>query len=200
MDNSTAAPAKKSIKGTKTEQNIVSAYLSETQAYARYTYYSQQAKKESYFPIQKVFEETAANELHHAKVFFKMLEGGMVTGSLMQLDAGVIGDTASNLEQSIIEEQDQGIDQYKAFAKVALEEGFPVIASHFLAIASIEEHHKRRFQTWLDHVKAGTCWKRDNKIKWQCLVCGYIFEGTQPPLKCPACDHPREHYMALDIE
>lgn len=199
MDSSTTPAPAKSIKGTKTEQNIVSAYLSETQAYARYTYYAQQAKKESYFPVQKVFEETAANELHHAKVFFKMLEGGMVTGTLMQLDAGVIGDTAENLQQSIIEEQDQGIDQYHAFAKVALEEGFPVIASHFMAIASIEEHHKRRFQTWLDHVKAGTCWKRDTKIKWQCLVCGFIFEGTEPPLKCPACDHPREHYMALDI-
>lgn len=201
MDNSTTTPkpAAKSIKGTKTEQNIVSAYLSETQAYARYTYYSQQAKKENYFPIQKVFEETAANELHHAKVFFKMLEGGMVTGTLMQLDAGVIGTTEENLTLSIEEEQDQGIDQYKAAAKVALEEGFPEIASHFIAIAAIEEHHKLRFEAWLKHVKAGTCWKRDHIIKWQCLVCGYIFEGTEPPMKCPACDHPREHYMALDI-
>lgn len=200
MDTTAAAPAaKKSIKGTKTEQNIVSAYLSETQAYARYTYYGQQAQKESYFPIQKVFEETAANELHHAKVFFKMLEGGVVTATLSPLDAGVIGTTAENLQQSIEEEQDQAINPYKDYAKVALEEGFPVIASHFLAIAAVEEHHKRRFQAWLDNVKAGTCWKRDHKIKWQCLVCGYIFEGTEPPMKCPACDHPREHYMALDI-
>ena len=199
MDNTNASPAKKSIKGTKTEMNIVSSYLSETQAYARYTYYSQQAKKENYFPIQKIFEETAANELHHAKVFFKMLEGGQVTGTLNQLDAGVIGTTAENLKISIEEEQDQGIDQYKAFAKVALEEGFPVIASHFMAIAAIEEHHKQRFEAWLKHVNDGTCWTRDHVIKWQCLVCGYVFEGKQPPLKCPACDHPREHYMALDV-
>ena len=199
MDN-VSASSSKSIRGTKTEQNIVSAYLSETQAYARYTYYSQQANKESYFPIQKVFEETAANELHHAKVFFKMLEGGQVTATLSQLDAGTIGTTASNLELSIAEEQAEGIDQYKTFAQIALEEGFPEIAGHFLAIAEVEEHHKRRFEAWLKHVKDGTCWQRDHKIKWQCLVCGYVFEGTTPPEKCPACDHPREHYMALDIE
>ncbi|MCH5247357.1 MAG: rubrerythrin family protein [Muribaculaceae bacterium] len=201
MDTSAKAPAPapKSIKGTQTEKNLVTAYLSETQAYARYIFYAKQAKKENYFPIQNVFEETAANELHHAKIFFKFLEGGKVTATLENLDAGVTGTTAENLQISIGEEEFEGIEQYKAFAKVALEEGFPVIASHFLAIASIEEHHKTRFETWLKHVQDGTCWTRDHVIKWKCLVCGYIFEGKQPPLKCPACDHPREHYMALDI-
>lgn len=191
--------ANKSIKGTQTEKNLCTAYMNETQAYARYTYYAQQADKEEYFPIGEIFRETAANELHHAKVFFKMLEGGQVPVSLT-VDAGIIGDTATNLEISITEEENEGVKAYIDFAKIADEEGFSSIAEHFRAIAEVETHHYHRFETLLGQVKAGTVWKRDEPIVWKCLVCGYLYEGTEPPAKCPGCDHPYQHYMATDIE
>lgn len=188
----------KSIKGTRTEQNLVNAFLSESSAYARYTFYAQQAHKESYFPIEQVFNDTAANELHHCKVFFKFLEGGQVSATLPGVDAGVIADTATNLAIAASEELTEGVEQYKSAAEVAEQEGFPVIAAHFRAIASVEEHHRERFDRYLKQVKEGTVWKRDHVIKWQCMVCGYIFEGTEPPKSCPGCDHPYQHYMALD--
>ncbi len=193
----TPAP-KKSIKGTKTEKNLVTAYMAESSAYTRYMFYSQQATKEGYHPIARIFQETADNEMHHGKVFFKMLEGGSVD-TTMSVDAGVIGTTAENLATAANEELHEGVELYTNAAAVAEEEGFPEIAGHFRAIASIEDHHRRRFEKYLEQVKNGTVWKRDHPVLWQCLVCGYIFEGTEPPVKCPACDHPREHYMALDI-
>lgn len=190
---------KRSIKGTQTEKNLVAAYMSESAAYTRYTYYAKQANKERYFPIEKIFKETADNEMQHSKTYFKYLEGGKVPCGLM-VDAGVIGDTASNLATAISEEEIEGVEQYQAAAKVADEEGFHEIAEHFRSIAEVEMHHKARFERYLAQVKAGTVWKRDKPIKWRCLVCGYTYEGTEPPVKCPACDHPREHYMALDME
>ena len=190
---------KKSIKGTQTEKNLVIAYMAESSAYTRYTFYAKQAEKEKYFPIAEIFRETADNELNHGKVFFKLLEGGSVNVPL-NVDAGVIGDTASNLATAAHEEEVEGVELYTESAKVADEEGFPEIAEHFRAIAEVEEHHRKRFERYLILVKEGTVWKRNKPVKWQCLVCGYIFEGTEPPEKCPACDHPREHYMALDDE
>ncbi len=171
--------SKKSIKGTKTEQNLVNAYVSESTAYSRYMFYASQAEKEKYFPISEVFKETADNELRHAKVFFKHLEGG-------QVDCNVTVDA--------------GVEQYKKSAAVARKEGFDEIAEHFESIAAIEEHHRQRFETYLKQVKEGTVWKRDHPIKWECLVCGYIFEGKEPPKECPACDHPQCHYKGLDID
>ena len=153
----------KSVAGTQTEKNLATSYLNESQSYARYTFYAQKAVKESYFPIGYAFNETAANELRHAKIFLNFLPGG------------------------------------KLVAEVADKEGFPVIASHFRAIAQIEQHHLDRFQTYLDQLQKGTIWKREKPIHWQCLVCGYIYEGTEPPVKCPACDHPYQHYIGLDI-
>ncbi len=191
--------ATKSIKGTRTEKNLVNAYMSESAAYSRYTYYGQKADKELYFPIGQIFYETAANELRHGKIFFKYLEGGQVE-SLLTVDAGVIGDTATNLAIAANEELVEGVEQYTAAASVAEEEGFPEIAAHFRAIAAIEETHRRRFERYLKQVKEGTVWKRDHAIKWKCLVCGYEFEGTEPPKVCPACDHPYQHYMAMDEE
>lgn len=187
----------KSIRGTRTEKCIVQAYLSESAAYTRYTYYAQQADKENYYPIGVIFRETAENEMHHSKVFFKMLEGGSVEVPL-SADAGVIGDTASNLATAANEERSEGVDQYRKAAEVAREEGFDDIAAHFEAIAEVEKHHMLRFERYHKQVQDGTVWKRDTPIKWKCLVCGYIFEGTEPPETCPACNHPREHYMALD--
>lgn len=192
-----SATTSKSIRGTRTEVALVKAYLSESAAYSRYSYYSQQATKESYFPIAQIFAETAANELRHGKVFFKFLEGGKVDVD-MNVDAGVIGTTLENLATAAAEEHSEGVEQYAEAAGVAEEEGFPEIAEHFRSIAKVEERHERRFRRLYDQVKNGTVWKRDKPIRWQCLVCGYVFVGTEPPLKCPACDHPREHYMALD--
>lgn len=188
----------KDIRGTKTERCLVAAYVSESTAYTRYTFYAAQADKENYFPIGQIFRETADNELRHAKVFFKMLQGGSVNVDL-DVDSGVIGDTATNLAIASEEERVEGVEQYMASARVADEEGFPEIAEHFRAIAKIEETHRRRFDIYLKQVKEGTVWKREKPIKWKCLVCGYIYEGTTPPDPCPACDHPYQHYMALDV-
>ena len=190
---------KKSIKGTKTEKNLVIAYMAESAAYSRYTYYAGQAEKEQYFPIQKIFEETAANELRHGKIFFKYLEGGSIEVPV-DVDAGVIGTTEENLATAAKEEEVEGVELYTNAAKVADEEGFAEIAEHFRAIAEIENHHRERFERYLKQVKDGTVWKREKPIKWQCLVCGYIFEGKEPPKVCPACDHPYQHYMAMDEE
>ncbi len=191
------ATATKSIKGTQTEKNLTIAYVNETQSNTRYIFYAAQADKELYFPIGQIFRETAANELHHAKVFFKFLEGGQVPVTL-DVDAGIIGTTAQNLEISIKEEEFEGVKSYLDFARVAREEGFDTIASHFEAIASIEAEHKARFQRYLNQVNNGTVWKRDKPVKWRCLVCGYEFTGTEPPMTCPGCDHPYQHYMAMD--
>lgn len=190
---------KKSIRGTKTEQNILSAYIAESAAYSRYIFYAKQANKDQYFPIEQIFTETAENELHHAKVYFKFLEGGTLTIPVTA-DSGVIGTTAENLQTAINEENSEGIDAYLAYAIVAEQEGFQEIANHFRAIADVEKRHAARFQWYLDQVKAGTVWKREKPIKWQCLVCGYVYEGTTPPDVCPACDHPYQHYMALDYD
>ena len=188
---------KKSIKGTQTEKNLVIAYLAESSAYTRYNFYAQKADKEQYFPIGQIFRETAENEMHHGKVFFKFLEGGSVEVP-MAADAGVIGTTAENLEIAAKEEINEGVKLYTASAEVAEKEGFPEIADHFRAIAEIENRHHRRFMRYLKQVKEGTVWKREKPVTWQCLVCGYQYKGTEPPKVCPACDHPYQHHMAID--
>lgn len=187
----------KSIRGTQTEKNLVISYMAESGAYSRYTFYAAQAEKENYYPIARVFTETAANELRHAKIFFKFLEGGSLPVTL-NVDAGVIGTTADNLAVAAREEEFEGYKMYLSFAEVADKEGFADIAEHFRAIATIEKHHRRRFLHYRQQVLDGTVWKRDHEIIWKCLVCGYEYKGTEPPVECPACDHPREHYMAMD--
>lgn len=191
--------ATKSIKGTQTEKNLVVSYLAESSAYTRYMFYAQQADKENYFPIGQIFRMTADNELRHSKVYFKMLEGGSTTVPVAA-DAGVIGTTAQNLLTAANEEKVEGVDLYTGFAKTAEEEGFADIAEHFRAIATIEARHHERFMHYLKQVNDGTVWKRDTPIRWQCLVCGYVYEGTEPPKVCPACDHPYQHYIGLDYD
>ncbi len=190
---------KKSVKGTKTEANLVISYLAESSAYTRYMFYAQQADKEGYFPIGEIFRATAENEMRHAKVYFKYLEGGSVTVP-MAADAGVIGTTAENLAIAAKEEKFEGVELYEGFAKTAKEEGFDEIADHFSAIATIEQRHEDRFNHYVKQVQDGTVWKRDTPIKWQCLVCGYVYEGLTPPEVCPACDHPYQHYIGLDYD
>ena len=187
--------SQKSLKGTRTEVNLANAYISESTAYTRYTYFSQAAQKESYFQVANNFTETAANELHHAKIFLKYLTEGPVTSTAIGVDPGIIGTTAENLKVAAEEERLEGVDQYIKSAKVAEEEGFVEIAERFRAIAAIEQHHKERFDTLRERIENGTMWKRDKPIKWQCLVCGYIYEGTEPPVKCPACYHPYQHFQ-----
>lgn len=187
----------KSIKGTKTEQNLVNSYLAETQAFARYTFYAKIADKEQYFPVGEIFRETANNELHHAKVFLKMLENTELTGT-PGIDAGFLGDTAANLKTSIKEESVDGYEFYNACAQTAKEEGFDTIATHFTAIATAEKKHCERFQHMLDLIETGTMWKREKPVTWKCLVCGFTFVGTEPPTKCPGCDHPYQHFVCVD--
>lgn len=194
MNNTTK---KKSIKGTRTEQNIVNSYLAESQAFARYTFYASIADKELYFPVGVVFRETADNELRHAKVFLKMLENTPFE-TRTGVDAGFLGKTAENLETSLKEESVDGYEFYYQAARTAREEGFHDIATHFDAIAAVEKSHYDRFKLLLDHIEKGTLWKRDKPTTWKCLVCGYTSVGTEPPAKCPGCDHPYQHYIALE--
>ena len=191
------AKKEKSIKGTKTEKNLIVAYLAESAAYSRYSFYASQAEKEEYYPIQQIFLDTAANELRHAKVYFKHLGGGNIPVSI-KVEAGIIGSTEQNLETAAHEELVEGSELYRKFAEVAKKEGFDEIAKHFTEIAEIEDSHRKRFLHYLKQVQDGTVWKRDHEIVWKCLVCGYEHTGKEPPEECPACDHPRKHYMAMD--
>lgn len=188
----------KSLKGTKTEINLANAYVAESTAVTRYTFYAQQAQKEMYYQYANIFQETADNELHHAKIFLKYLTEGAVTAAPTGVDPGVIGPTQHDLLIAASEEEQEGVKQYTDAAAVAEEEGFTEIAARFRAIAKIEAHHKERFDKMRKRIKDGTVWKRDTPIKWQCLVCGYIFEGTEPPQKCPACFHPYQHFMPAE--
>lgn len=183
----------KSIKGTQTEVNLANAYVSESTAYTRYTFYAQQATKDSYFQLANMLDETAANELHHAKIFLKYLEDGGVTPPVA-VDPGVLGNTLNNLKTAAEEELREGVEQYTKAAAVAEKEGFIQIAEQFRAIATVENHHRERFLKYAEMIENGTVWKRDKPIKWQCLVCGYVYEGTEPPAKCPACLHPYQHF------
>ena len=192
MADTTAAP---SLKGTKTAENIAKAYVAESIAVTRYQIYANVARKENYFFFSKIFEETAANELHHSKIYLSMLKEGGVAPGPVTVDSGNISDTLTNLKISSSEELHEGVDLYKTSAETAREEGFDHIADVFESIATIEEHHRKRFDAMAKEIEDGTVWKRDKPIKWQCDVCGYIFEGTEPPKVCPACAHPYQHYF-----
>lgn len=185
----------KSLVGTKTQVNLANAYVAESCAYSRYTFFAQAAQKESYFQYANILNETAANELRHAKIFLKFLDEADCKTDPISVDAGVIGKTLDNLKVAAEEERVEGVDAYTKSAKVAEEEGFTDIAKRFREIAEIEHHHMDRFNTMIKHIEDGTVWKREKPIKWQCLVCGYIYEGTTPPEKCPACEHPYQHFM-----
>ena len=184
-----------SLKGTRTAQYLATAYVAESTAVTRYTYYAQQAQKENYFQYAGIFNETAANELHHGKIFLKYLVDGGVTGSTVGVDSGNLTDSVNNLRIAAGEEQREEVEFYTEAADVARSEGFDEIADRFLAIASVEAHHEARFRKMIERIENGTVWKRDKPVKWQCQVCGYIYEGLTPPEKCPACYHPYQHFM-----
>jgi rubrerythrin len=186
----------KSLKGTKTEKNLLAAFAGESQARNRYTYFASQAKKEGYEQISAIFLDTADNEKEHAKRFFKFLEGGIVEITA-SYPAGVIGTTAENLKEAADGEKLEWGTLYPEFAEVAKKEGFPEIAATFIAISKAEMGHEKRYRALLENIQKGRVFKRDKPVKWRCRNCGYIHEGTDAPEVCPACLHPRDYYELL---
>lgn len=182
-----------SIKGTRTEQNLLKAFAGESQARTRYTYFAGVAKKEGFEQIAAIFEETAENEREHAKVFFKHLEGGMVEITATY-PAGVIGTTAENLLAAAEGELEEWGTLYPDFAAVAEEEGFPEIAASFREIAKVEAYHERRYRKLLENVNGYKVFKKDGVVFWKCRNCGYVYEGSEAPKVCPACKHPQAYY------
>ncbi|UQZ88898.1 rubrerythrin family protein [Deltaproteobacteria bacterium Smac51] len=185
-----------SIKGSKTEINVLTAFAGESQARNRYTYGASIAKKEGKVKIQQIFEETANQEKEHAKRLFNFLEGGSVTINAAY-PAGIPGGLIEYLTEAAEGEHYEWTEMYPGFAKVAEEEGFKEVADCMRHIANAEHYHERRFNEYVDELKNGTYFKSEAPIVWRCLNCGYIHEGKEPPKKCPACAHPIDHFEAL---
>ncbi|MFW5770561.1 MAG: rubrerythrin [Spirochaetota bacterium] len=186
----------KSIKGTKTEQNLLEAFAGESQARTRYTFFASKAKKEGYEQISAMFTETADNEKEHAKRFFSFLEGGDVEITAT-FPAGKVGTTAENLKAAAMGENEEHTKLYPEAAKVADEEGFPDVAFLFRKVAEVEKHHEERYLGLLKNIEDGTVFKKSEKTLWKCRNCGYIHEGESAPDKCPACIHPKAHFELL---
>jgi rubrerythrin len=185
-----------SLKGTKTEKNLLTAFAGESQARNRYSYFASKAKKDGYVQIQAIFEETANQEKEHAKRLFKFLEGGEVEIAAA-FPAGVIGSTLENLKAAAAGEHYEQTEMYPGFAKVAKEEGFDEIADVFMNIAVAEKFHEKRYVKLAANIEAGKVFKRDGKVTWRCRNCGYIHEGSEAPEECPACAHPQAHFELL---
>lgn len=186
----------KSVKGTRTEQNLLKSFAGESQAHSRYTFFASVAKKEGYEQISGVFMETAEQEKEHAKRFFKFLEGGMVEITA-SYPAGKIGTTMENLAAAAAGENEEWAEMYPEFAAIAEEEGFPAIAAVFRNVATVEEQHEIRYRKLLAHVEAGDVFSRDEEIFWQCRNCGYVHKGKTAPESCPACAHPQAYFEPM---
>ncbi|MBL8027867.1 MAG: rubrerythrin family protein [Fibrobacteres bacterium] len=185
-----------SIKGTKTEVNLLTSFAGESQARNRYSYFASVAKNEGYPQIAAIFEETADNEKEHAKRMFKFLEGGMVEIKA-SYPAGKIGTTEENLAASAAGEHEEHVDIYPSFAKTAREEGFPKVAEMYDAIGVAEKQHEKRYSALLANLKGGKLTKRDKPVVWRCSNCGYIHEGAEALDVCPACTHPKKYFEIL---
>jgi rubrerythrin len=183
----------KSVKGTKTEQNLLKSFAGESQARTRYTFFASVAKKEGYEQIAGNFLETAEQEKEHAERFFKYLEGGMVEITATY-PAGKIGTTAENLLAAAEGEFEEWDDLYRNFAIVADEEGFTEIAETFRRIAMVEKEHETRYRKLLERLDTGEVFAREEEILWQCRNCGYVHKGKKAPQKCPACAHPQAYF------
>lgn len=170
------------LKGSKTEENLLAAFAGESEARNKYTYYASKARKEGYVQIANIFEETAANEKEHAKIWFKLLKGG-------------IGTTAENLADAAAGENYEWTDMYATFAKEAREEGFDEIATLFEGVAAIEKEHEERYKKLLENVKKGLVFSKDGDTIWQCSNCGHICIGKQAPEVCPVCAHPQSYFQ-----
>ncbi len=186
----------KSLKGTRTEKNILTAFAGESQARNRYTYFASVARKEGYVQISNIFQETADNEKEHAKRLFKFLEGGEAEISA-SFPAGVIGSTPDNLKAAAAGENYEHRIMYPEFAGIAREEGFSEIAEVMTAIAVAAKQHEKRYLKLLDNIEKGQVFKRDQVVMWKCSNCGYIHEGKEPPEECPSCAHPIDYFELL---
>ncbi|MFP3999438.1 MAG: rubrerythrin [Desulfobacterales bacterium] len=186
----------KSVAGTKTEKNILTAFAGESQARNRYTYFSKQAKKEGYVQLANIFEETANQEKEHAKRLFKFLEGGEAEIQAT-FPAGKLGTTLENLNEAANGEKYEHEEMYPGFARVADEEGFPQVAAAMRSIAIAEQLHERRYRSFIANIENGTVFKKDKEVTWKCQNCGYTSKGTEAPQECPSCAHPRDHFEVL---
>ena len=169
------------LKGSKTEKNLMAAFSGESEARNKYTYYASKAKKDGYVQIAKLFEETAANEKEHAKIWFKLLKDG-------------IGATADNLADAASGENYEWTEMYPTFAKEAREEGFDHIAYLFEEVAKIEKEHEERYKKLLANIEGGIVFSRDEEMIWQCSNCGHIIVGKKAPEVCPVCAHPQAYF------
>ncbi len=183
----------KSLKGSKTEQNLLKAFAGESQARMRYDYFASQAKKEGLEQISALFTETSLNEKEHAKRFFKFLEGGPVEITATY-PAGIIGTTLQNLQAAAEGEHEEWTELYPAFAKIAEEEGFKEVAVAFRMIAKVEKAHEIRYSNLYKNLEEGKVFERAGVVVWKCRNCGYLHEGKKAPKTCPACLHPQSYF------
>jgi rubrerythrin len=188
----------------KTVENLAKAFIGESQARNRYTLYAKVAKKEGYEQLSEIWLNTAENEREHAKWAMRMINSLKeetdedLSEITVEADAPtILGDTVDNLKASIEGEHYENTQMYPEFADAAEEEGYEDIAERLRAIGRVEEHHEERFTRILKEVEAGTVFKKTSAVKWVCRKCGYIHEGTEPPEKCPSCDHPTEYFEIL---
>ena len=182
-----------SLKGTKTEQNLLKAFAGESQARNRYTMFAKQAKKEGYEQISEFFLQTAENEFQHAKIFFGFLEGGEVEITATY-PAGKVGTTAENLKAAADGEHEEFVTLYPEFARVAEEEGFKKVAFAFSSIAKIEQDHEERYLQLLDNVNKEQVFKKENEQSWYCRKCGHVHTSEKSPKVCPVCQHPEAYF------
>ena len=173
----------KNLQGTKTEANLKAAFAGESQAHNKYTYFASKAKKDGYVQIAAIFEETAKNEQEHAKIWYKILNGGQVS------------DTATNLKDAAAGENYEWTDMYAGFAETAREEGFTEVARLFDAVAAIEKEHEERYKKLLSNVENGLVFSKDGDAVWQCSNCGHIVVGKNAPQLCPVCAHPQSYFQ-----
>lgn len=173
----------KNLQGTKTEANLKEAFAGESQAHNKYTYFASKAKKDGYIQIAAIFEETAKNEQEHAKIWYKILNGGQVS------------DTATNLKDAAAGENYEWTDMYAGFAETAREEGFTEVARLFDAVAAIEKEHEERYKKLLSNVENGLVFSKDGDAVWQCSNCGHIVVGKNAPQLCPVCAHPQSYFQ-----
>jgi rubrerythrin len=182
-----------SLRGSKTEKNLLAAFAGESQARNRYSFFSSAARKEGYVQIANIFAETAENEKEHAKLYFKLLEGGDVEIQAAY-PAGTIGTTTENLAAAAAGEKLEWTELYPGFGSVAEGKGFSAAASAFRHIAEVEYYHEMRYNKLLDNIKSDRVWKRDEPVKWKCANCGRVHEGLEPPELCPSCLRPRGYF------
>lgn len=186
----------KSIKGTRTEKNLLTSFAGESQARMRYTYFASVAKKEGYEQIAAIFTETADQEKEHAKRMFKQLEGGSVEITA-SYPAGVIGNTLENLKAAAMGEHEEWSLDYPKFADIAEEEGFTEIALMYRNIAVAEKGHEERYLAFVRNIEENKVFAKEEEVVWQCRNCGFIYTGKEAPEVCPACAHPQAHFEVM---